>query len=86
MASDLQRETRKMALTTTMKVEDFVTGCSGLYLVADGDCVVDFDQPSDVGSFLVKANILYELEKIQFTKLYAITLSSTANLYILAFR
>lgn len=85
MASDVAAETRKMALTTTNKEENFVTGCKGLCVTADGDCVIDFDRPCDSGSFLIKANTPICIPA-PFTRLNAMTLASTANLYIVALR
>lgn len=86
MASDKAAETRKMALTTAGQVEDFVTGCIGIVVVADADCVIDFDKPADAGSLLIKANQAPAYFPVQFTRLYAKTLSSTANLYVVALR
>lgn len=85
MASDKAVETRKVAATTTNKEENFVTGCKGVCITADGDCVVDFDQPCDAGSFLIKANTPVCLPAY-FTKFNVMTLTGTANVYIIAFR
>jgi hypothetical protein len=86
MASDKAAETRKIACTTTNKQEDFQTGCKGIVVVSDADCVIDFDQPCDAGSLLIKANQAPAYFPVQFTRLHAMTLSSTANLYVVALR
>lgn len=86
MASDKQNETRLLAVGTIDTVENFVTGCKGCYLVADADCFVAFDENADTGSLLIKANIVYPLEKIYFTQIHAIRTGGATNLYILAFR
>lgn len=85
MASDKSVETRKMALTTTQTSEDFVTGVSGVGLIADADSFVDFDQPADTGSFLMKANTPVFLP-VPFTRIYARASTGTANLYIIGVR
>lgn len=86
MAQSRAAETRKIAVTTTNKEENFVTGCNGIVVVADADCVIDFDQPCDPGSLLIKANQAPAYFPVQFTRLNAMTLSSTANLYIVGLR
>ncbi len=80
-------ESRKIAATTADKAEEFEGLCIGAHLIADGDCFVDFNRPATAsGSFLIKANIPYHLESIQFSEIHVVTASSTANLYILATR
>ncbi len=86
MASDKAAETRKIAVTQTNKEENFVTKCEGIVVVADADCVIDFDQPCDAGSLLIKANQAPAYFPVEFTRLNAMTLSSTSNLYVLALR
>ena len=86
MASDRQNETRKLTVETSDSVENFVTGCSGCYLVATADCYVAFDETADTGSLLIKANIVYPLENIKFTQIHALQTGGASSLHILAFR
>lgn len=86
MASDRATETRSFAVGTTDTVENFVTGCKGCHLVADADCYVAFDENADSGSFLIKANIHYDLDNVPFTQIHAIRTGGAATLYILAIR
>jgi hypothetical protein len=85
MASDRASDTRKIAATTTAKEENFVTGCTGAIISADGDCFISFDEVADSGSLLLKANTNTGFIPIQFTK-FSVVASTTANVYILAVR
>lgn len=85
MASDKAVETRKIAATTTMKEENFVTGCRGVIVSADAACFIDFDENADNGSLLVSANTNTGYIPVQFTK-FTVVASSTANVYVMAFR
>jgi len=84
MANYQASETRKIAVTTVDKKEHFGTLCTGVALIADGDCFVAFDENADIGSYLLKANTPVNFP-VQFTELHAIS-SGSANLYILATR
>jgi hypothetical protein len=86
MAATDAADTRKIAVTSTSKEENFETLCTGIILVSDADCFVDFDKPADTGSLLVKANQSPTYFPVQFTRLSAITASSTANLYVVGLR
>ena len=79
-------ETRRLAVSGSDQVENFESLCTGVYLIADADCFVAFDENADLGSFLIKANIVYPLERVNFTQIHAITSGGTGNLYILATR
>ena len=82
MASDQGVETQKMALTTSTSEATFSGGINACYLSADADIYVDFDQPTDTGSFLVKANIAYpkfEFEGSNVKKIYARSVTGSAN-------
>lgn len=89
MARDQGVETQKLALTTSDAHATFEGGCQGFYLSADADCYVDFDQPSDTGSFLIKANVAYpkfDFRGSNVQKIHARTVSSTGNLFIVGVR
>ena len=76
-------------MTTTTAHATFEGGVQQVYLSADADCFVDFDQPSDTGSLLIKANLAparIEFRGGSIKKIYAQTGSSTGNLYILGVR
>ena len=87
MASDNRVMTRKLAATTTDKVADFGSPpINKLYIHADTDTVViDFDQPTDSTSYLIKGSLNYGMD-VNCNKLYYKTTTSTANLYIVAIR
>lgn len=85
MASDRASETRKIAATTTAKEENFVTGCKGAIVSADGACFIAFDENADSGSLLIPANANTGFIPVEFTK-FSVVASSTANVYILAVR
>lgn len=85
MASDQASETRKIAATTTAKQENFVTGCKGAIVSADGACFIEFDNVADSGSLLVPANTTTCYIPVQFTR-FSVVATSTANVYIMAFR
>ena len=85
MASDRASETRKIAATTTAKEENFVTGCKGAVISADGDCFIAFDENADAGSLFIQADTNTGYIPVQFTK-FSVIATSTANVYILAIR
>lgn len=86
MATWESQETRFIAVTSADKSQNFVKGLTGVYLIADADCFVDFDRPATVSSsFLVKANTFYRFDPLLFTVLHAVA-SGTANLYIVGVR
>lgn len=85
MASFQSSETRKIAATTTNKSENFITGCTGAVVSADGDCFIAFDENADTGSLFIKANTITPFIPVQFTR-FNVVASTTANVYILALR
>jgi|GEM_PF-6801786 len=88
MANSTKVETRKLAVTTADQAVDFGHPMIGkVYLIADAATVrVDFDQPTDDGSFpFLTANVAFELN-LPFHKLHASTSTGTANLYMIAVR
>lgn len=42
-------------------IATFEGGCTAFYFSSTADVLVDFDQPTDAGSFLIKANIAYPI-------------------------
>lgn len=88
MASDKKAETQKIACTTTPAYADFGSPpLSEVYLLADADNVqVDFDQSPDTATSLpIPKNVVTRI-RVNCNKVYALTSSSTANLYILGVR
>lgn len=88
MASDKKADTHKIEVTTTPNYADFGRPpLSEVYLHADAANVhVDFDQPPDTDtSFLLPADTVVRI-RVNANKVYAMTSSSTANLYILGVR
>ena len=88
MAVDKKQETRSLAVTTTNQLVDWgAPAITQLYVVADAANVkIDFDQPTDIGSFLLIANVPVRLTGMQFNILHASTSSGTANLYMIGVR
>lgn len=87
-ASDKKADTHKIAVTTTPAYADFGSPpLSEVYLYSDAANVhVDFDQSPDVStSFLIPASQVIRI-RVNCNKVYAMTSSSTANLYILGVR
>lgn len=88
MASDKKVETQKIEVTTAVKYADFGSPpLSEVYLHADAANVhVDFDQPSDTStSFLLPADTVVRI-RVNANKVYAMTSSGTANLYVTGVR
>lgn len=86
MSATQAADTRKIVMTTTDTKENFVSLCDGLLICSDADCYIDFDQPTDTGSQLVKANQSTMYWPIQFTEIHARTVSGGGNLYITGLR
>ena len=86
-ASDKAVETRLLAATTTNQIVDWGNPpLKKLYVYADAANVrIDFDQPTDAGSFPLPATTLFEL-CLPVNKLHVSTSSSTANLYMIGVR
>ena len=90
MAAYDATETHKIAVTTSALAATFPGGIKACYLVSDADCFVDFDVPAIASdSLLIKASL--QPVEINFgggnvKKVYAITATGTANLYILGIR
>lgn len=87
MASDKRNETRVLAVTTTNQIVDWGNPpLRRLYVYADAANVrIDFDQPTDAGSFVIPATTLFELN-LEVNNLHASTSSGTANLYMIGVR
>ena len=87
MAVDKAVETRSLAVTTTNQQVDWGSPqLKRLYVYADAANVrIDFDQPTDAGSFVLPATTLFELN-LEVNKLHASTSSGTANLYMIGVR
>lgn len=88
MASDKKADTHKIAVTTTPQYADFDSPpLSEVYLYSDAANVhVDFDQSPDTStSFLIPATTVVRI-RVNCNKVYAMTSTGTANLYILGVR
>mgnify|MGYP003394729481 CR=1 FL=1 len=83
-------ETQIIAFVNTGDKEaTFEGGCQGFYLSATADVYVDFDQPTDTGSFLIKANIAYpkfDFRGANVQKVHAMGVSGSGNLHIIGVR
>lgn len=84
-------ETAQIAATTTAKAATFDGGCNKFLIRADADCYIDFDEVAVTSrSMLIKAAIDHPTEfnfgKNVVKKVWAITASSTANVYIVGIR
>ena len=86
-ASDKAVETRVLAATVTNQIVDWGNPpLKRLYVYADAANVrIDFDQPTDAGSFILPSATLFELN-LEVNVLHASTSSSTANLYMIGIR
>ena len=78
-------ETRKVAATTTEKVENFERSCKGAVISADGDCFIAFDENADSGSLFIQADTNTGYIPVSFTK-FSVIAVSTANVYIMGIR
>lgn len=87
MAVDKRTETRSLAVTTTNQQIDWGSPpLKRLYVYADAANVrIDFDQPTDAGSFILPATTMFELN-LEVNTLHASTSSGTANLYMIGIR
>ena len=87
MASDKRTETRLLAVTTTNQQVDWGNPpLKRLYVYSDAANVrIDFDQPTDAGSFVLPSATLFELN-LEVNVLHASTSSGTANLYMIGVR
>ena len=87
MASDKRTETRLLAVTTAdQQVNWGNPQLKRLYVYTDAANVrIDFDQPTDAGSFILPATTLFELN-LEVNILHASTSSGTANLYMIGIR
>lgn len=87
MASDKKIETRKLAATTTNQIVDWGNpAIVTIHLIADAATVrVDFDQPTDAGSYLLPNGVEVVIEA-PINKLHVSTSSGTANLYMIGIR
>ena len=82
-------ETQTIATTTSDKEATFEGGCQGFYISSDADSYVDFDQPTDTGSFLIKANIAYpkfDFRGANVKKVHARAVTGTGNIYLIGVR
>ena len=90
MAKDQGVETQFVSFEDGIDDEaTFEGGCQGFYLSATADCFVDFDQPSDDGSFLIKANIAYpifDFKGSNVQKVHVRGSTGSGNLHILGVR
>lgn len=89
MSSDQGIETQTISVSSTNNYATFDGGIQACVLSCDVDTFVDFDQPSDAGSFYVKAtehpaNI--DFHGVNVKKIHAKTTGGTGTLYILGIR
>lgn len=88
MAVAKDAETRLLAVTTTDQQIDFGSPKLDKVIVISDQATVrlDFDQPTDDGSFpLLTADVSFEFD-VRVNKVHASTSSGTANLYIIGIR
>lgn len=88
MAVDQNAETRLLAATTTDQAMDFGSPpVDRVIVIADAATArIDFDQPTDAGSFpILTANVAFEFN-VKCNKLHVSTSSSTANVYVIGVR
>lgn len=87
MANFQPTETQLIAFTSTADSHaTFDGGCGGFYLSSTADVFVDFNQPTDAGSFLIKANIAYPKFELSASKVHAKGSSGSGNLHIIGVR
>lgn len=86
-ASDKAVETRKLAVTTADQIVDWGNpAITIIHLIADQATVrVDFDQPTDAGSYLLPNGTEVVIEA-PINKLHVSTSGGTANLYMIGIR
>ena len=68
------------------KEADFEAKCKSVVLHATEDCHIAFDEVANTGSFMLKADVMIRISKVEFTKVSALGNSTTGDLYILAIR
>lgn len=84
-------ETEQIAATSSSKAAEFEGGVQRVYITADADCYVDFDQPAVTSrSYLVDvsagSHLEFDFGKSSVKSVTAITGGGSANVYIVAVR
>lgn len=78
---------QEVIVTSTASIEaNFNALCTGVTLHCTENAYIAFDRAAQVGDFYLIADKMIDIPNIQFTKISALQVSTSGNLYILARR